>query len=192
MKAVLVDGVAYLDDRNFPPGGRDTIVATSDARDVALVRRALEGHSGVAGRLATEKLDALELEAGAIREGRGDRVDVESEGFGFSPVSKALRARALGGAQVRLLISAGELRHAGTQERRVLAQLADAGVSVRVGTTNEKLCVAGDRGWVGSANATFPDPMLDWGLDVRTKPVVDALRAAFARNWDAGRPLAAG
>jgi hypothetical protein len=192
MKAVLVDGVAYLDDRNFPSSGHDTIVATSDATDVAVVRAALAGKPGSDRHLTTQKAEALQLEATAIRDGSGDRVDVESEGFGFSPVSKALRERALGGAQVRLLIAAEELRHAGSQERRAIAQLVDAGVSVRVGTTNEKLCVAGDRGWVGSANATFPEPMLDWGMDVRSASVLDALGTAFARNWDEGRPVARG
>ena len=190
MKAVLVDGIAYLDDRNFPSGGRDTIVATSDVQDVALVKAALDGNSGADGHLATEKAEALEFEATAIRDGPGDRVDVESEGFGFSPVSKALRERALGGAHVRLLVAAQELRHPGTEERRALAQLLDAGVTVRVGTTNEKLCVAGDRGWVGSANATFPEPILDWGMDVRSASVVDVLRTAFERNWDEARPVA--
>jgi hypothetical protein len=193
MKAAVVDGVAFLDDRNFPGDGRDTIVRTRDAGEVRMVRAALSGQGVAKGastqRFATEKRAALRLEAGAILGGSGDRVDVESEAFGFSAVSKALRARALGGAHVRLLVAEREFRGAGTQERRGLARLIAAGVSVRVGASDEKLCVAGDRGWVGSANATFPEPMIDWGLATRSKPMLGAIRSAFERNWDAARAV---
>jgi hypothetical protein len=154
-----------------------------------MVRAALAGRGSSGERFATEKRAALRLEAGAIANGSGDRVAVESEAFGFSAVSKALRARALGGAHVRLLVSELEYRAGGTQERSALAQLAAAGVSVRVGRSDEKLCIAGDRGWVGSANATYPEPMLDWGAATRSKPALAALRAAFERNWDAARPV---
>jgi hypothetical protein len=190
MKAALVDGVAYLDDRNFPPSGRDTVVATSDPDDVAVVRAALQGVPGSDAHLATEKAGALRLEAQAIAQGRGDRVDVESEGFGLSVISKALRQRALGGAAVRLLVAQQEFGQARTQERQAIARLVAAGGCVRVGRSNEKLCVAGDVGWVGSANATYAAPMLDWGMQTRAAPVLDALQAAFDRNWAAAVPAA--
>jgi hypothetical protein len=189
LKAAVVDGVAFLDDRNFPWAG-DTVVRTRDAAAVGMVRAALEGRGASRGRFATEKRAALWLEARAIATGSGDAVAVESESFGFSTVAKALRARALGGAEVRLLVSALEYRAAGTQERSAVARLEAAGVSVRVGRSDEKLCVAGDRGWVGSANATFPEPMLDWGAATRSKAVLTDLRAAFERNWDAAQPVA--
>ena len=37
MKAAVVDGVAFLDDRNWPDDGRDTIVRTADRDDVAAI-----------------------------------------------------------------------------------------------------------------------------------------------------------
>ena len=46
MKAAVVDGTAYLDDRNWTNGGRDMVVATDDQREVALVRDAIE-HAAV-------------------------------------------------------------------------------------------------------------------------------------------------
>lgn len=192
MKAALVDGIAYLDDRNWPKDGLDTIVATSDADDVAAVASALRGKAAFDGHLATEKRRALDLEAAAIAQGSGDRVDVESESFGYSKVSEALFARARGGAHVRLLVAEREFAEAGATERAALRRLAGAGVEIRVAANDEKLCVAGDRGWIGSANATFEwKPMLDWGMATRNEALLRGIRFAFERNWALGAAVTA-
>jgi hypothetical protein len=74
-----------------------------------------------------------------------------------------------------------------------LAQLSAAGAEVRVesGRHDEKLCVAGNRAWIGSANATtgFPDTV-DWGVRTHAASAVDRLRATFERNWRAAKPYA--
>jgi phosphatidylserine/phosphatidylglycerophosphate/cardiolipin synthase-like enzyme len=187
MKAALVDGTAYLDDRNWPSDGLDTIVASSDGDDAAVVASALGGTPASDGHLATEKRRALALEARTIERGSGDRVEVESESFGYSSVSKALYARARGGAAVRLLVAQREYAEGGRTELASLRRLAGAGVEIRVVANDEKLCLAGDRGWIGSANATFEEhPMLDWGMATRNAALLGGIGSAFDRNWALG------
>ncbi len=191
MKAAVVDGTAFLDDRNWPSDGSDTILTTDEPADVALVTTAFEGVPGSGGHLATEKSAALALEAAAIAGRSGDRVEVESETFGFSSVSKALYARARAGAHVRLLVSTREFAAGGRTERSALHRLAGAGVEIRLTANDEKLCVAGDRAWAGSANATFaPAPTLDWGMVTSNAATVRGIDAAFERNWRAGTAVA--
>jgi len=192
MKAAIVDGTVFLDDRNWPADGRDTIVATSDPEDLRTVARALRGEDASDANLATGKSEALELEAQAIYAAAGDRIDVESESFGSSPVSKALRYRAEHGAVVRLLVAASELGGPSrATERAELRHLREAGVDVRVVNAGEKLCAGADCGWVGSANATYSfAPQADWGMLTRDAALLGALHAAFERNWDEGRTAA--
>jgi phosphatidylserine/phosphatidylglycerophosphate/cardiolipin synthase-like enzyme len=193
MKAAVVDGVVYLDDRNWPADGLDTVVATSDADDVAAVTSALGGEPAADGHLATEKRAALRLEARAISAAGGDRIDVESESFGYSAVSKALYDRAGRGAHVRLLVAKREFDEGGATERAALRRLAGVGVEVRVVANDEKLCSAGDRGWIGSANATYePAAMLDWGMETRRSALLHGIAAAFERNWAGSQPEALG
>ncbi|MGH7749586.1 MAG: hypothetical protein ACREQ5_33195, partial [Candidatus Dormibacteria bacterium] len=75
------------------------------------------------------------------------------------------------------------------RERSALARLAADGVDVRVGDNDEKLCIGGDRAWVGSANASYAADTRDWGFSTRMPAVVAGLEAAFARNWAASRSL---
>jgi phosphatidylserine/phosphatidylglycerophosphate/cardiolipin synthase-like enzyme len=197
LKGAVVDGRAFLDDRNWTASGRDTIVASDDADDVALVRDAIEtGRTGVDGHLATGKYDALRFEAGMIAAAPSGPVDAASEGFGYSETYSALRDRAKAGGAVRLIVAHDELRgsHA-SEERHALHVLAKAGVQIRVGSSrsgagNEKLAIAGDRGWVGSANATYGGDS-DWGLRTSDPRVVGALQQRFDDNWRASRPYVA-
>jgi hypothetical protein len=194
LKAVIADGTLFLDDRNWPGEGRDTILATDDPSDLAAVRSALAGEPSNAGSagagLATVKARALELEADTIARAPGDRVDCESESFGPGRVCGALRRRAASGARVRLLVAARDL---GAGEWRALRGLEAAGAQVRLGDRGEKLALAGDRAWVGSANATSASPAtLDWGYATSAARLVGALQARFEEGWSAGRPLDAG
>ncbi|MBD5657503.1 MAG: hypothetical protein IAI50_20335 [Candidatus Eremiobacteraeota bacterium] len=188
-KAAIVDGVAFLDDRNWPGDGADTIVVTTERTDVAAIASAIAGRPASAASLATEKVAALRLEADAIVGARGDRIDVESESFGGCSVSKALRDRAASGTPVRLLLSAAAFDRATARERSEIAHLSAAGVEVRFGRSDEKLCVAGDRGWVGSANATYsPNPTLEWGMATTDDCVLASLERSFEREWIRARP----
>jgi hypothetical protein len=186
LKAAVVDGTAYLDDRNWTGDGHDTIVATSDPRAVDAVAATLAGRAAASvPGLALDKAAALRLEARAIRDADGDRLDVQSESFGYSRVYDALRDRAAHGAHVRLLVSAREYAQRGNvAERSALRHLREVGVEVRVVCSDEKLCVGGDRGWVGSANATFAGrPMLDWGMETRDPAMLRELERRFEATW---------
>lgn len=189
LKAAVVDGTAYLDDRNWSNGDRDTIVSLDEPADVAAVASALAGRPVSTATLATEKADALALEASTIYDAPGDRIDVETESFGATVVSKALAFRAAHGTEVRLLVSKAELdAPAADRERRLIANLQKAGVAVATTTNTEKLCSAGDEVWIGSANATFsPVPSLDWGLRTRDPAIVAGVERAFERNWASAR-----
>jgi len=198
MKAAVVDGVAWLDDRNWVGGPRATLIRDDDPADVAVVRAALDGRPARDDRLATTKADAQSLELQAIHEARGS-LAVATESFGAGAISHALLERARNGQPTRLLVGGREAGGAaGRRERSVLAHLAAAGVEVRVGIrargdVAEKLAVGAGVGWVGSANATYAGGPFgaerDWGLLSREPAAVDGLRAAFERDWSAGRPL---
>src|SRR5271156_2670977 len=192
LKAAIVDGTAFLDDCNWPAYGTDTIVATRDRDDVAAVTSALAGKPGADRHLATDKSAALELEARAILNAAGEAIDAESESFGSSAVSKAIRYRAAHGTHVRLLVAAHEFAERNNvRERATLQSLAASGVEVRVAWgVDEKMCVGEDRGWIGSANATYAGtPMADWGMFTMQTTLLEGLRAAFERNWNAARPM---
>ena len=190
LKAAVVDGTAYLDDRNWANGDRDTIVALDDPAAVATIGAAFDGRATKSGPLVTDKAAAVALEAATISAASGDRIDVETEAFGATVVSKALALRAAQGAHLRLLVSAAELRGPGApRERAALAKLAAAGVAIRTTASTEKLCSAGDSAWVGSANATFsPQPTLDWGYRSEDPVLARGIARAFERNWQSATP----
>jgi phosphatidylserine/phosphatidylglycerophosphate/cardiolipin synthase-like enzyme len=188
LKAAVVDGRAFLDDRNWPGTGANTIVTTADPDDVAAVTAALDGRHGADGHLATWKWRAQQLELDTLRYSPAHAIDFESESFGAGRLSALLEQRARAGDSVRLLVAGRDLA-GNSREAAALAQLAAAGVEVRVGAAgqgelDEKMCITGNSAWVGSANATagFPETA-DWGMRTRVAPVVDALRARFEQNW---------
>jgi hypothetical protein len=201
MKAAVVDGIAWLDDRNWTGEGRETILRDSAADDVAAVGDALRGGRGAAEHLRTAKAGAEELETGLIRAAGPAPLAVESESFGNGTVYFALLARARAGFPTQLLVAGREAAgpgKSGEAERSRLAKLAGLGVEVRTGVSggadfDEKLAVAGAAGWIGSANATYArgpaGDQRDWGLATTDPPLVDALRAAFEANWSAAVPL---
>jgi hypothetical protein len=201
LKGAVVDGVAWLDDRNWAAGGAERIVRDTDAADVAAVASAVAGGAGADGHLATTKAGAQALEAGVIGRAGTAALAVESESFGNGAIYNALLHRAEAHLPTRLIVAGREVAEAGNRvERKHLARLAALGVDVRVGNTrhgdlDEKLAVADSGAWVGSANATYARDAFgaqrDWGIATREPAVIDGLRAAFERNWTAARPLAA-
>lgn len=201
LKAAAVDGVAWLDDRNWAAGGAERILRDDDADDVAAVTAAVAGNPGADGHLATTKSGAQWLEADLIRAAGAAPLIVESESFGSGTIYNALLHRAQAHEPTRLIVAGREVVEAASRsERSRLAHLAALGVEVRVGDVyhgdlDEKLAVSSDDCWVGSANATYArgtfGEQRDWGIASREPGIVDGLRAAFERNWLAARPLAA-
>ncbi len=172
--------MAYLDDRNWPKSG-DTVVADDDPRDVALVRAALRGRGGADDALATRKDVALQREAALIDAAGTAPVVVATESFDGGPISVALRRHAQRGAPTTLIVDG---RRLGARERALLDHLARDGVRVRTSARDEKLALAGDAVWLGSANATSAEgrygAQLEWGVVSRDPALVARVRAALA------------
>ncbi len=192
MKAAICDGVAFLDDRNWPEAG-DTIVRDDFGADVGAIRSAaLFGRADRTPEFSTSKRDALWAErrllAGA---GRAKRVDVESESFGAgSGVYGELKHLAASGIPCRLIVSRRDLSD---RSKRALTVLARSGVAVRISDSDEKMAVVdGTRAWIGSANATsaFPNgDQVDWGLRTDAPDVLHHVSRRFATTWRAAQPF---
>ena len=195
-KAALVDGELFLDDRNWPDDGADTIVRDDFPRDRQIVADAVAGREDAPTPFfAVAKREALAAEARLLREARGgDDVIVESESFGANNrVFRALDSLGQAGARVRLLVSARDLQ-GNTNEAGALRKLSGDGVTVRVCDADEKLAVVRDsRGWIGSANATaaFDHPdQLDWSARTDAASILAHLRRTFDARWKSATPLA--
>ena len=193
LKAAFVDGQVFLDDRNWPNNGDDTIVTTRDPLELKSIDGVLKGEPEPAGaELALHKGLALELEARTIDGApTGSTIRCESETFGYSQVCVALRRRALRGERVELLVTRKK-PEGSPAEARALSDLQTAGVEVKVTRSDEKIALAGAAGWVGSANATWASPeMLDWGARIRDTRALETLGRQFDARWEHARPFLA-
>jgi phosphatidylserine/phosphatidylglycerophosphate/cardiolipin synthase-like enzyme len=191
MKAAICDGVAYLDDRNWPGAG-DTIVRDDFHADVsAITSAALRGRAQRSPEFSTSKRDALWSERELLASARhAKRVDVESESFGAgSGVYGAIKSLAEAGVPCRLIVSRRDLN---PRSRRALAALARAGVAVRLSDSDEKMAVVDNaRAWIGSANATSPyadGDQIEWGLRTDAPDVLRHLSRRFDATWRASAP----
>ncbi len=191
-KAAVVDGVAYLDDRNWTASGHEVVIADSNAEDAALVRAAIDGHGGKDDALATRKDEALKREAQLLTSSLDAPAIVESETIGNGPLTHALRVRGDAGAPTTLIVR--HAKHRSTAERKAIRALRDHGVRVLTNGSNEKLALVGGSAWIGSANGTgwhhtgkdgksvSTGDQVEWGLVTHEAELVDAVRAALARD----------
>lgn len=176
-KTIRAGGTLYLDEKNWGRG--DLVVREDDAaaaRAIPMIK-----HEALAREAAL--LDAAPKDAGVI---------VESESFGCcNAVYGRLGALARAGAAPRLLVSERELR-GNAREREVLERLVNEGTQVRVCSDSEKLAVAGDRAWLGSANATVAfgtSDCIDWGIRTADAAIVQAVRDRLEAQWGRAKPL---
>src|SRR5208282_4925405 len=79
LKAAVIDGEAFLDDRNWAEHGPSTLIADSDPDDVGVIRAGIEGKAASDAHLWTRKGDALDAEAKLLQEAGSERIEVESE-----------------------------------------------------------------------------------------------------------------
>ncbi|MBC5815031.1 MAG: hypothetical protein GIW97_00675 [Candidatus Eremiobacteraeota bacterium] len=190
LKAALVDNVLFLDDRNWPDDGRDTILRDTDPRDIRTFTEAIAGNPQNDAPLATVKDTALQREASVIyRAGKARQpVDVESESFGFGRVYSALKTVAQEHIPVRLMVAERDLNaHCASALQHLMKQ----GVAVRLSGNDEKMAVARDTGWIGSANATMGvENQIDWGLDIFDRTILWNMHDRFEENWAAAKPYA--
>jgi phosphatidylserine/phosphatidylglycerophosphate/cardiolipin synthase-like enzyme len=176
-KAISADGTLYLDEKNWGLG--DLVLRDDDSAE--------------ARAIPMIKHEALAAESELLRTARAsDGVIVESESFGCcNPVYDALDGLGRAGAAPRLLVCAHELQ-GNARERRVLQNLVRDGVRVGVCKDSAKLALAGDRAWLGSANATvaFGDSdMTDWGLCTGDTDIVGAVRNRIESTWRTSKEL---
>jgi hypothetical protein len=184
LKAAVVDGVAYLDDRNWTQDGREIVLADDDPKDVALVEQALAGHGDANAALATRKDEALARELQVIASSEHAPVVLETETLGQTPLSAALRRHAKT-APTTLIVGRGMMRT--PRQRALLEGLRRDGVDVRERGVNQKLALGGGVAWIGSANATVTldetaRAQVEWGLLTRDAALVGAVRTALERD----------
>lgn len=187
IKGLLCDGVAYLDDRNWTAGSDQTIVRDDFPADVRHIGNAVLNDDPQCARFLSTRKDAgLAKEAALVRKARtGDTVEIESEYFGGSAVSVALRDAANRGVRCKLQVDS---QHVSRRERATLAHLAAGGVKVRLAKCAEKFAVINEtRAWVGSANATYGDDgERDWSLRTNDAAIIRYLHRNFRRTWKTG------
>ena len=164
-KIACVDGVSYLDDRNFTGEQTETLLIDS--------RPSKNRH------YAETKADALAQEARLIARGRGNDVIVSSEALGEGPVVDALVARAKRGDSVRVMYDP-QTHDPG---RKLLEKLRQAGVMLRSSTQRHKIAVAGSTAWIGSANASPGNASTrEWGAVV-PRSLAEPLRDMLEYCW---------
>lgn len=190
VKAAMLDGVLWLDDRNFPRKGPDLVVRDDDPADACAATSWLDGSGAHSDRLTFTKHDALAQEAAAIAAAPHGEIDVSTEDIGTGAVEVALRGRLTAGDHVRLLVDRAECTS--PSARSALALLEKAGAEIRSHKALDKLAVTGDSAWMGSANATYPDPRTaaqsDWGLVTTQADAVVTLGQRFDEVWNAASP----
>lgn len=181
LKAAVIDGTAYLDDRNWS-GDTDLIVADHNPHDLAALCRVLHGGAAGACGVALVKAQALEAEAAMIKSAPAGGVDAATETAGPSSITHILASQAAV-QRVRLLVNSAAYGRSAAM-RTETARLLRAGVEVRLSAANDKFAITGDRVWIGSANATASLPeMPDWGGCSGEPATVAALKARFAQAW---------
>lgn len=187
LKAAVVDGRAFVDDRNWS-GGTETVFSDDRPSDVRALRTALDSGVAVPGSegFAVGKTDALQMEHDVIVSSRHKTLAVASETLTMKSHVFIDLVAAAQREPVHLLVSRRCVRD--PQGRVALKQLVHGGVEVRIAAGDEgdeKYCLAGNRAWFGSANMTGTPKVqpLDWGLRTRSHLIVNAVHHRFEAEW---------
>ena len=195
MKSAIVDKTLFLDDRNWPDDGQDTIVRDDFPDDIAAVKAAEQTKGPEPNALLkVHKREALYSEAKLLwRAHKGDELIVETESFGYGDSAyTALEGAKVAGAHVRVLVSERDLQN-NVNEERAIAKLAAPNVEFRSCDGDEKFAVLdGRRGWIGSTNLSgaFSNPdQIDWGLRTNNQDVLAHVSGAFDQRWNKARAL---
>jgi hypothetical protein len=196
-KLAIVDGVAFLDGRNWDDG--DVVITDGNRADFSAIENALNLHPTSSKNLDTLKSAALMHEAAflsGVKIRKGLLIRFMSESFGTdSDVVSALENAAKGGGRVEAIVL-GSYVSGDSSEIAALDALKAGGVSVRLNPASgsEKMLLAGNlhRAWFGSANATSYGEQwsnyIDWGLNVTAEPVLGKLDSYFTSVWKTSTP----
>ncbi|MBC5803508.1 MAG: hypothetical protein GIX03_11050 [Candidatus Eremiobacteraeota bacterium] len=189
-KAATVDGIVWLDDRNFPRKGPDLIIRDDDPADARAAAAWLDGSVPHSDRLTFTKSDALAQEAAAITAAPPGEIDLSTEDIGTGNIELALRARLAAGDHVRVLVDFDSCTS--SSARSAIALLEKAGAEIRSRRALDKLTVTAGSAWIGSANASHDIPRTagqsDWGLVTTQADAVVALRQRFDAAWSGASP----
>ncbi len=176
-KLAIVDGVAYLDGRNWD--STDVIISETGSADLTAIGNALALTPTDSTALDTIKQDALSLETTFISNAKGTTIDYMTESFGAGNVANALIARAQAGATVHVIVLSSDVSQT---EKTTLTQLQQAGADVELnpGSGSEKMAIIGGAAWFGSSNSTTgAATQIDWGTVLTSTSVLNALQSNF-------------
>ncbi len=176
-KLAIVDGVAYLDGRNWDSS--DVIVSETASADLTAIGNAIALTPTDSPYLDTVKQDALALETTFVNDTPGTTIDFMTESFGAGNVANALIARAKAGATVHAIVLSSDTSQT---EDATLTQMQQAGIDVELNPASgsEKLTIIGNSAWFGSSNATAGSPyQIDWGAVFSSSSVLSTLQSNF-------------
>jgi hypothetical protein len=191
-KLAIVDGVAYLDGRNWDT--TDVTITDGVAADFAAIENAVNLNPTSSTNLDTLKSVAIAREDSFINAGKpgaGVTVQFMSESFGSDTnTNTALENAAKAGATVQVIVLSSDESGNSTEEAALNALKAD-GVQIRLNpaTGSEKMTLISNQStaWFGSANATdsteTTDNYIDWGMTVTNSSVISTLQSYFTSTW---------
>ena len=194
-KLALVDGVAYLDGRNWDT--TDVTITDGVAADYGAITNALNLNPTSSTNLDTLKSNSIAREDSFIN-GSGAKsgvtVQFMSESFGSDTNTvTALENAAKAGATVQVIVLSSDESGNSTEISALNAMKAD-GVQIRLNPASgsEKMTLVSNQStaWFGSANATdsttSTDNYIDWGMTVTNSSVISTLQSYFTSTWSSG------
>jgi PLD-like domain len=192
-KLAIVDGIAYLDGRNWDT--TDVTIGDGNPNDFTAIENALNLNPTSSANLDTVKSLALQREDQFIITSApvgGVTVEYMSESFGTdSGTLTALENAAKAGATVQVVVLSED------ENASALNALKTAGAQVRLNpqSGSEKMTLISNQttAWFGSANATSysstSDNYIDWGMTVTNPTVINALQSYFTQTWNSSNPF---
>lgn len=202
-KLALVNGMAYLDGRNWDTS--DVVIADTYAADYTAIQNALALDPTSSTNLDTLKSIALAREANMITaaanggslSGVTIRFMTESFSSGASNVISALESAAQAGATVEVVVLSSYVQgNSGEMSLLTTLQSPPYNMSVRLNPNSgsEKMTLISNQttGWFGSSNATSSssqsDNYIDWGLTVSDPTVLSDLQSYYDMTYAASTP----
>lgn len=191
-KLAILDGVAYLDGRNWD--STDVVIEDGTTADFTPIENALNLNPTSSTNLDTLKSNSLSREASYITGGTlgsGVTLRFMSESFGSNPtINAALEGAATSGATVEIIVLKSD-ETGNTTEQTELTTLKNDGAQIRLNSAggSEKMSLLSNSssGWFGSANSTKDTTTstnyIDWGMTVTNSTVLSSLQSYFDTTW---------
>lgn len=191
-KLAIVDGVPYLDGRNWD--STDVVIHDGTSADFTAIENALNLNPTSSTNLDTLKSNSLARETNYINGGSYSgsvTLRFMSESFGSNPdINAALEAAARSGANVEIIVLKSD-ESGNTTEQTELTTLKNDGAQIRLnpagGSEKVALLSNASSGWFGSANSTKDSTTatnyIDWGMTVTDSSVLSSLTSYFDTTW---------